>query len=99
MRREYKHHKTIADAFAEYNKTKGRNKLNIIPTGSSILTPTPPKQKTYTTICNNGARKIDHYYLGGRATNALVFRVSLENLQFINKHKCNGCYYNKGPKL
>ena len=76
-------------------KKRRRNTTSIIPMGGSIPTPVPPKFKTYHTICDNGSRKIPHYYLGGRRVNLFGLALDDSNRKFIENHKCRGCDNNR----
>ena len=91
-RRPSSDQKTILDAIREHQYLKPKPVKNpSIPRGGSILSPKPPEMKIYHTICDNGARRIPAYYLGGRRVNALGFGLSDRDLEAIDKNKCKGC--------
>lgn len=92
LNRPVSQQKTILDAIREHEYLKPKPVKNpSIPRGGSILSPKPPEMKIYHTICDNGARRIPAYYLGGRRVNALGFGLSDKDLRAIHNNSCKGC--------
>ena len=90
--RQYCNHKTVAHAFAEYKILKKKNTNATLRCAVGTSTPyIAPKITIEKTICDNGARNINRYYLKGVPVNAHGFKLNKSNLEHIKINKCKGC--------
>jgi hypothetical protein len=84
-------HKTFAHALADYKILKNKKSNRLTCAQGTSVPYQKPKITVQKTICDNGSRVINAYYLNGVRVNALGFKLDKSNKKFIKNNKCKGC--------